>query len=266
MARPSETTGGFEGTLVVGRFLVAFVGRGGRSDLHSHHAVQIVVSREQPFVLTTAGATCRVRAACVPAGEEHAFDATEAEIALVLVDRHHARGPSLDAAVRATTIPQAEVTLANVAFPTPEPRDALRAAGAWIDALLGAAPPPARISHAVRIAIRYLEDAIAAHQTPSLEDAAASAGLSPTRLTHRFSAEVGAPFRALVPWLRIARAVSEIAKRDPRHGGRALTEAAHAAGFADLGHMSRTFRNAFGLPPAAFFGSASVVSLSDTSA
>lgn len=100
MVRKAAPPGGFDGTLVVGRFLVAYVGRGGRSDLHSHHAVQIVVAREQSFSLTTADGTRQVRAACVPAGEEHAFDAEGAEIGLVLVDRHHPRGASLDAAVR----------------------------------------------------------------------------------------------------------------------------------------------------------------------
>jgi AraC-like DNA-binding protein len=30
--------------------------------------------------------------------------------------------------------------------------------------------------------------------------------------------------------------------------GRPLTEAAHAAGFADSAHLSRTFRRMFGLP------------------
>lgn len=265
MVRKAAPPGGFDGTLVVGRFLVAYVGRGGRSDLHSHHAVQIVVAREQSFSLTTADGTRQVRAACVPAGEEHAFDAEGAEIGLVLVDRHHPRGASLDAAVRKMTPEQVDLTLNSVAFPSAGPRETLRGAEAWPEALLGQAPPM-RISHAVRGAINYLESSVAAGETPSLEAAAAAAGVSPTRLTHRFSAEIGAPFRALVPWLRIARAVAEIGKRDPSQAGRALTEAAHAAGFSDLGHLSRTFRNAFGLPPAAFFGSASVVSLADLDA
>ncbi|MFO0639737.1 MAG: AraC family transcriptional regulator [Polyangiaceae bacterium] len=264
MAQRREPAGGFEGTLVVGRFLVAYFGRGGRSDLHSHHAVQIVVARDRPFVLTTAEGTRRVRVACIPAGDEHAFDASDGEIALVLVDRHHARGASLDAVVRGATAARAEAALDGIALPSSGPHEALHAAEGWVDALLGQVKPPARISHAVRRAIGYLEGAIAAHEKPSLEAAAADVGLSPTRLTHRFTAEVGAPFRVLVPWLRITKAVAEIARRDARLAERALTEAAYAAGFSDLGHMSRTFRNAFGLPPAAFFGSASVVSLADS--
>lgn len=262
MQKRSEAKVAFEGKLFLGRFLVVFVGQGGQSAWHSHHAVQLVVAREGTFELTTGDGARRVRSACIPAGEPHAFDASTTEVALVLVDRHHGRGALLDEVVWRGAVEAAE-RLLRVPFPGRAPGEAIRAADAWVEVLLAEAPPRIPISRAVRRAIQHLENAIAAHEAPSLAAAAAAVELSPTRLTHRFSAEVGAPFRALVPWLRIARAVAEISKRDPSHAGRSLTEAAHAAGFVDQGHMSRTFRRAFGLPPAAFFGASEVVSLVD---
>ena len=44
-------------------------------------------------------------------------------------------------------------------------------------------------------------------------------------------------------WLRLERAVAVFA------AGGSLTDAAHAAGFADSAHLSRTFRRMFGLAP-----------------
>ena len=48
-------------------------------------------------------------------------------------------------------------------------------------------------------------------------------------------------------WCRL-RAAAEIAMR-----GSSLTEAAHAAGFADSAHLSRTFRSMFGIAPSFLF-------------
>lgn len=44
-------------------------------------------------------------------------------------------------------------------------------------------------------------------------------------------------------WLRLQQALAEIAR------GSNLTEAAYAAGFADSAHLSRSFRQTFGIAP-----------------
>ena len=82
---------------------------------------------------------------------------------------------------------------------------------------------------------------------PRLEEAAACAGISASRLTHLFSEEVGLPFRRYVLWARAKRALSEV------RGGATLTRAAVASGFSDAAHLSRTFRRMFGLAPSSLF-------------
>lgn len=77
-----------------------------------------------------------------------------------------------------------------------------------------------------------------------VEDAAASASLSPSHFMHWFRQASGLPFRAFVRWLRLQRAVRILAT------GATLTEAAHLAGFADSAHLSRTFVATFGVSPA----------------
>jgi len=70
---------------------------------------------------------------------------------------------------------------------------------------------------------------------------------SPSRLAHRFREATGVPLRRYVLWCRLRGAV-EAAMR-----GSSLTEAAHAAGFADAAHLSRTFRATFGIVPSFLF-------------
>ncbi|MFM0503412.1 helix-turn-helix transcriptional regulator [Paraburkholderia caffeinilytica] len=70
---------------------------------------------------------------------------------------------------------------------------------------------------------------------------------SPSRLAHRFRDATGVPVRRYVLWCRL-RAAAEAAMR-----GSSLTDAAHAAGFSDSAHLSRTFRSSFGIAPSFMF-------------
>ena len=87
------------------------------------------------------------------------------------------------------------------------------------------------------------------HERPDLPFAgkilAARVGLSESRMQHLFKEQVGIPIRRYVLWMRL-RNVIELAVMDS-----SLTEAAHASGFADLAHFSRTFRAMFGIKPSA---------------
>jgi AraC-like DNA-binding protein len=78
--------------------------------------------------------------------------------------------------------------------------------------------------------------------------------LSPTRFSHWFVEQTGLPLRSYRKWSRLVAALQHIA------AGRSLTEAAHAAGFADAAHFSRTFRNLFGLDPTSALGRVSLSS------
>lgn len=88
---------------------------------------------------------------------------------------------------------------------------------------------------------RVLELLGEASEAPlSVAEAAESVGLSSSRLQYVFSRDVGVPFRRYRAWLRLCDAVDETAR------GANLTEAAHAAGFADLAHFSNEYRRTFG--------------------
>jgi AraC family transcriptional regulator len=76
----------------------------------------------------------------------------------------------------------------------------------------------------------------------SLGQAAEGIYLSESRLRHLFVEQTGIPFKTYLLWLRLISALDHYAR------GNSLTQAAHAAGFSDSAHFSRTFRRTFGLP------------------
>jgi AraC-like DNA-binding protein len=78
----------------------------------------------------------------------------------------------------------------------------------------------------------------------SLDVLAEAVGLSSSRLMHVFTESIGIPIRPYLSWLRLQRAAAVIVS-----GSASLTEAAHAAGFADAAHMSRSFKRALGVAP-----------------
>lgn len=120
------------------------------------------------------------------------------------------------------------------------------AAEAFVAGLLHAAaeppsPPDPLVQQARALVARRLGGTI------RLQSLAAELHRSPSRLAHRFRAATGVPLRRYVLWSRL-RAAAEAAMR-----GATLTDAAHAAGFADSAHLSRTFRAMFGIAPSFLF-------------
>ena len=81
-----------------------------------------------------------------------------------------------------------------------------------------------------------------------LEDVARKVFLSPSRLAHLFVEEIGLPFRRYVLWRKLTRAMLMISR------GNSLSSSAHASGFADSAHMTRTFHQMFGMNPQALLG------------
>ena len=233
------------GRLVLSPGVALYLGLGADADRHAHHAVQLAWVAEGKLALTLPRGTTRARAVLVPARVPHALSVPARPLALLLVDGHGARGVALDRRAKELEGEDVADFLSGVAFPSPEA--SLGEVDAWIGRLLSAlgvestdAQAPSRPT---RRAIAYIKQAL--DGVPRLADAATFASTSASRLSHRFSAEIGLPFRRFVLWTRVKRAV-EIAR-----GGGDLTASAAAAGFSDAAHLSRTFRAMFGLSPSA---------------
>ncbi len=75
-------------------------------------------------------------------------------------------------------------------------------------------------------------------------DLAEWTALSESRARHLFKEQTGVSFTQYLKWLKIMEAVKYACMT-----GGSLTEAAHMAGFSDSAHLSRTFKEMFGLVP-----------------
>ena len=229
--------------------LLAARGPGGRSASHSHHAMHVLVSLVGELRVREGDTGAWVRAAGVVTAPDalHAIDATGSEILIVFVDPESEAGQSMRAAITG-----------SVRLLGAKERDALvvgvtpmeimgRGGGAWVSrvvAALGGEQVRSRraIHPRVRKLLRLLQ-AMPAGGDASLETLAREVRLSPGRLMHVFTESIGVPLRPYLAWLRLQRAAAAVVARRP------LGEAAHAAGFADAAHMSRTFRRMFGVAP-----------------
>jgi AraC-like DNA-binding protein len=223
--------------LILCRGCIAYFGPIVDNRPHSHHAGQIVLSIGSPFLLMQAGSTQRLEQAFIPPDTEHALDSRSMPLAVLLFESSALPGIDLEASppLRAADHLDADCPL--------------RA----LKNLLGVnePPPPANPPLDARIA-RLIALARATEGPVHLADLAGRVGLSASRLTHLFTRCEGIPFKRWLLWDRLLRTVDRLA------AGADLTTAAHAAGFADSAHLSRSFRAHFGIAASRIFRSRSV--------
>jgi len=229
--------------------ILATRGQGSFSALHAHHAMHLLLAFEGE-VRVRARATARwTHAAGVLSGPDvlHAIDARGADILLTFFDPESDAGQALRAVlsgpIRLLSNEQRHRLLRDAQA------EAIMGAGGleWTRravAMLGGAPVAARrlIHPRVSKLLRILRTLPAAEDR-SLQALASAVGLSPGRLMHAFTASIGVTLRPYLAWLKLQRAAAAITTGTP------LSQAAHAAGFADAAHMSRTFRRMLGISP-----------------
>jgi len=177
----------------------------------------------------------------------HAVDTRGVEILVVFIDPDSEAGTTFRGALNGNVrclSPSERATLVRGVVPR-----ALMRGGAddWVrNAARTLRLKTPRETRAIHPRVRSLLRALRAQgieDATSLDALARLVGLSPGRLMHVFTASVGIPLRPYLAWLRVQRAAGAIVN------GSTLTDAAHAAGFADAAHMSRTFRRMLGAPP-----------------
>ncbi|MEY4546434.1 MAG: hypothetical protein RL685_2629 [Pseudomonadota bacterium] len=225
-------------------------GRYPKTEFHSHHAVQVTLALRGGFTLETRDQQVAGGAAAVAPDTEHAFEA-EGIIAHLFADPEGRLGRALQRVLfsSASLVALQSSQLAGLPaqlladFEAPNRADdALLALGRRLLAQLAGEGerderPEARVRKMVAWAAAHLD------QPMSLVEAAAHVGLSSGRARHLFVESTGLPFRTYLLWLRLTKALELFS------AGASLTDAAHAAGFSDSSHLSRTFRRMFGIAP-----------------
>jgi AraC-like DNA-binding protein len=231
----------------------------GTNQLHSHHAVHLIVSAE-PFTMADArGRRMTTRTAVIPPDTGHAILAGARGALLVMLEPSSSPGRSLVAHSGAgpdapswsppfpPESPGNRQVVAPLTFARPsdghehsaEAAAALKVVEQWTGRRSAEEIP---IHPAVEMAIAVIPTLLIGGPV-RLGVLAAAVHLSPSRLAHLFSAHVGIPLRPYVRWQRMQHAIRRVA------AGESLTMAAHSAGFTDGSHFTRVFRHTFGTAP-----------------
>ncbi|MEV6320000.1 AraC family transcriptional regulator [Nocardia sp. NPDC051787] len=166
--------------------LMAFTGDIGDAAAHSHGAVQVLLVTRGELTLTDgSGAVGRADLAIIPPGVRHEVRATPGTAGfLAYLDPASTAGRAAVARLAGRPADRVDSWIA-AAVPTP-PGPPSRAP---------ALPLPRRAAHPVVLAAMELADASPVGP-PTLGEAARLVAMSPSRLSHLFSAEVGLPYAA----------------------------------------------------------------------
>ena len=219
----------------------------GDADFHSHHAIQITVALTGELRLETDQSEIEAPMLAVDADKTHRFRAAGL-LAFIFIEPEGRIGSALkdvlfneSQLVELTNLQvRQKLDPLMLTFESAlEARDLLRAGRAAVESLVPDAKatlPDPRIQRIIDYAASHLDEAL------TLSSSSADVHLSESRLRHLFVEQTGLAFKTYVLWLRLMRAVNDYSL------GKSLTEAAHAAGFSDSAHFSRTFKRTFGLP------------------
>ncbi len=219
------------------------------TDLHAHHAIQIVLGLGGAFRLRTADREAASLAVAVAADVGHVFEA-EGLFALLFVEPESRAGRAMSARLFGdgplAPVPRPAYdglarAIGRAPGQIPGNDELVRFGRAMVADLAGERlgdRPDGRVLRMIAAAKDRLEGPV------SLSDVVGVGGLSAGRLRHLFVEQTGLPFQTYLLWLRLMKAIESIV------AGATLTGAAHDAGFADSAHFSRTFRRMFGVAPA----------------
>jgi len=232
-----------------------FIGRGGGMvPVHAHYAIQIAFGSEPGvcFRASDRDKWTEYAGAIIASRQPHAMDATRVQPNVVLfVEPETPQGRALaERYLQEGIAPIPADVMAGVgpalfaAWQKQRSAAAVeRAARHVIHALTGGVEPSVVSDERILRAVGHIRAHLDVPLT--LDDVADVACLSPSRFRHIFVEQTGMALRPYILWRRFLH-VWELLM-----AGESLSTAAHAAGFADAAHLSRTSRSMFGFPPSA---------------
>jgi AraC-like DNA-binding protein len=226
-----------DGTIFVSGTRTLYVGPLVATTRHAHHAAQIVIAAQELYIEDGANGRIRACTAVIPPRLPHGHGACR-HAALLFLDGDDlaSRELSRNAEPRCETWGRETLDVSIPRDPTPEQARALIAA---ILSAVDVRQPPGPRHPAARRMCAFLDGS----DHVDLASRSHEAGLSPRQMRHTFARDVGLPMRAYLRWKRLRRAIAAVEK------GASLSAAAASAGFADSAHLSRVFRDQFGMTP-----------------
>jgi len=230
-----------------------FIGSGGGTVApHAHYAIQIVLGAPAGLLVQDGrrGRWTPCAGAIMPSRTVHSIDVTSCDWSTVLfVEPETPAGRALSARVaRRVEFLQPQELADTVgrlehAWRQARSAEAVQDEAQRLVSRLSMTTPHRPSDPRVMQAIEHLRSR--PDESPTLEEVAQVVHLSAGRFRHLFVEQTGMPLRTYQLWRRLLRVWEFLMQ------GRTLAHAAHAAGFSDSAHLSRTCRTMFGLAPSA---------------
>lgn len=247
------TASRYRGDFVAWSGVCGFIGEGrGAAPIapHSHYAIQLAMGMPKGLRVQFGrhGEWQCCAAALVPSRATHSIDVNECDLSAVLfIEPETPEGKALAARLQggfalldADTVSDAGKRLER-AWRVEKSYEAVQAVCMQLVQEVSRTAPRKPSDPRVLAAVEYIRRRV--DQPIPLAEVAKAANLSPERFRHLFVEETGMPLRTYLLWRRLLHVWTLLGR------GETLSGAAHAAGFADSAHLSRTARTMFGLPP-----------------
>src|SRR5687767_8613689 len=229
-----------------------FIGHHDRQlPLHSHQAIQLVVASEGDHRVRGSDSEpwSTYSIAAIASRQPHSLDVTASEYgAVIFVEPETLEGRAItqrcitEGIIEAGTSGLREISDAMFDAWLHERKSETVASARRLVTTLGAGVDRAEITDPhIMSAIVYINQHL--DRAITLDEVASYACLSPSRFRHVFGEQTGMGLRPYILWRRFLLVWDLLMK------GGTLSEAAHAAGFADAAHLSRTSVKAFGFAP-----------------
>jgi len=230
-----------------------FIGYGLETHSHNHHALQLAITTDEPFIMKVKeGEWGNYTSLMLASDCPHQCNASQSRIIFISID------PSAYIAQKLK-----EDFIKSSPFNTlPD-----RVTKIFVNDLLRLLNNSSNCNAILKLILQFIADISGAASTSlhpviesriekviriiknshdkkiTLEFIAQSVFLSESRLVHLFKEQIGISIRKYILWDRINFAVKKIIDKE------SLTEAAYSAGFSDAAHFSRTFSKVFGISP-----------------
>ncbi|TGK30615.1 AraC family transcriptional regulator [Leptospira yasudae] len=225
-----------------------------QTDFHSHYAATLAVSLTETINIETESGKEEYRVALVGPNTYHRTVSPGIEMVALLIDPETYEYGSISEFVQTGEVKRLEV---NAFLPLIERLwdlyyGRLNDAEVWdlhID-LLRTVYPFRKLEKAIDERIQKIAQRIRTEMPDSIrmKEIGKDFSVSEDRLIRLFKENLGIPLRRYLLWVRILEAAKLL------KDGKSITEAAHAAGFSDSAHFTRTFKENFGFVPSLFFG------------
>ncbi|MFF3223865.1 helix-turn-helix domain-containing protein [Nocardia suismassiliense] len=227
----------WRGTALLRPGILAFEGEVLPTELHAHHAVQIMASCTPVMVVDGSGVRREGSHLIVPTDAPHRVCGGAAHGIAVYLDPETVAGAAADRRAHLHGWVQ------GLSVDPGQGRLAGHVSDILTDLLRDNKAADRDDRHGVVTAALQLLPDMVKDGSVRGSDVARQLGISATRLTHLFTEQVGIPLRRYILWLRLYIAMNGVMAGDD------ITTASASAGFADSAHLTRTCRRTFGLPP-----------------